>query len=42
MLSVGTDRERVRAALVTMGRPPDERAERLSPAALAQLWDTVR
>jgi len=42
MLSVGTDRERVRAALVTMGRPPDERAERLSPAALAQLWEAVR
>ena len=32
MLSIGADRERVRAALVAMGRPPDERAERLAPA----------
>ncbi len=42
MLSVGTDRERVRAALVAIGRPPDERAERLAPASLAELWEAVR
>jgi 16S rRNA (adenine1518-N6/adenine1519-N6)-dimethyltransferase len=42
MLSIGTDRERLRAALVQMGRPPDERAERLAPAALAALWEAVR
>jgi 16S rRNA (adenine1518-N6/adenine1519-N6)-dimethyltransferase len=41
MLSTGADRERVRAALVAIGRPPDERAERLAPAALATLWEMV-
>ncbi len=30
-------RERARAALVEMGHPPDERAERLSPAEFAEL-----
>jgi 16S rRNA (adenine1518-N6/adenine1519-N6)-dimethyltransferase len=42
MLSTGADREAVRAALVAIGRPADERAERLGPAALAALWETVR
>ena len=42
MLSTGADRDRVRAALVAIGRPPDERAERLAPAALAALWEAVR
>jgi 16S rRNA (adenine1518-N6/adenine1519-N6)-dimethyltransferase len=37
-LSIGADRERVRAALVAAGHRPDERAERLSPAELEQLW----
>jgi DNA-binding CsgD family transcriptional regulator len=41
MLSLGTDRERVRAALVAIGRPPDERAERLAPAQLAALWEAL-
>jgi 16S rRNA (adenine1518-N6/adenine1519-N6)-dimethyltransferase len=41
MLSVGADRERVRAALVAIGRPADERAERLSPAQLAALWEAL-
>jgi 16S rRNA (adenine1518-N6/adenine1519-N6)-dimethyltransferase len=41
MLSVGADRERVRAALVAIGRPPDERAERLAPAQLAALWEAL-
>jgi len=38
MLATGADRERVRAALVAIGRPADERAERLAPAQLAALW----
>jgi len=42
MLSIGSDREAVRAALVAIGRPADERAERLGPAALAALWETLR
>ncbi len=42
MLSTGAERERVREALVAIGRPPDERAERLSPAALAGLWEALR
>jgi 16S rRNA (adenine1518-N6/adenine1519-N6)-dimethyltransferase len=42
MLSTGADRERVRAALVAIGRPPDERAERLAPAQLAALWESLR
>jgi 16S rRNA (adenine1518-N6/adenine1519-N6)-dimethyltransferase len=41
MLSVGADRERVRAALVAIGRPGDERAERLAPAQLAALWEAL-
>ncbi len=41
MLSIGTDRERVRAALVAIGRPADERAERLAPPQLAALWKTL-
>jgi 16S rRNA (adenine1518-N6/adenine1519-N6)-dimethyltransferase len=42
MLSVAADRERVRAALVAIGRPADERAERLAPAQLAALWEELR
>jgi 16S rRNA (adenine1518-N6/adenine1519-N6)-dimethyltransferase len=42
MLSTGADRERVRAALVGIGRPPDERAERLAPAQLAALWESLQ
>jgi 16S rRNA (adenine1518-N6/adenine1519-N6)-dimethyltransferase len=41
MLSTGADRERVRAALVAIGRPADERAERLAPAQLADLWEAL-
>jgi 16S rRNA (adenine1518-N6/adenine1519-N6)-dimethyltransferase len=41
MLSVGADRERVRAALVAIGRPADERAERLAPQQLAALWEAL-
>jgi 16S rRNA (adenine1518-N6/adenine1519-N6)-dimethyltransferase len=41
MLSTGADRERVRAALVAIGRPADERAERLAPAQLAALWEAL-
>jgi len=37
-LSVGADRDQVRSALLAIGHPPDERAERLSPAELAALW----
>ena len=37
-LSTGADRERVRGALVAMGRPADARAEQLTPAELAALW----
>jgi 16S rRNA (adenine1518-N6/adenine1519-N6)-dimethyltransferase len=40
-LSVGADRERVRAALVALGCRPDERAERLAPAQLAALWEAL-
>jgi 16S rRNA (adenine1518-N6/adenine1519-N6)-dimethyltransferase len=35
------DRERVRAALVALGHPADERAERLRPAELRALWEAV-
>ena len=41
MLSTGADRERVRAALVAIGRPADERAEWLAPAQLADLWEAL-
>ena len=41
MLSTGADRERVRAALVAIGRPADERAERRAPAQLADLWEAL-
>ena len=41
MLSTGADRERVREELVAIGRPPDERAERLGPAQLAALWEAL-
>jgi len=41
MLSTGADRERVRAALVAIGRPADERAERLAPGQLAALWEAL-
>jgi 16S rRNA (adenine1518-N6/adenine1519-N6)-dimethyltransferase len=40
-LSAGIDRERVRAALVAMGHPADERAERLTPPELRALWEAV-
>jgi 16S rRNA (adenine1518-N6/adenine1519-N6)-dimethyltransferase len=40
-LSVGSDREIVREALVAMGHPADERAERLSPVEFRVLWETV-
>jgi 16S rRNA (adenine1518-N6/adenine1519-N6)-dimethyltransferase len=35
------DRDRVRAALVTLGHPADERAERLAPAELRALWEAL-
>jgi 16S rRNA (adenine1518-N6/adenine1519-N6)-dimethyltransferase len=41
-LSAGLDRERVRAALETIGHPPDERAERLEPGELRALWEATR
>ncbi len=41
MLSVGADRERVRAELVAIGRPADERAERLAPPQIAALWEAL-
>jgi 16S rRNA (adenine1518-N6/adenine1519-N6)-dimethyltransferase len=41
MLSTGADRERVRAALAAIGRPADERAERLAPVQLADLWGAL-
>jgi 16S rRNA (adenine1518-N6/adenine1519-N6)-dimethyltransferase len=41
MLSIGADRERVRAALIAIGRPADERAERLAPAQLAALGEAL-
>jgi 16S rRNA (adenine1518-N6/adenine1519-N6)-dimethyltransferase len=41
-LSVGADRERVRTALVAIGHPADERAERLEPAELRALWEALR
>lgn len=34
--------ERVRAALEALGHPLDVRAERLSPAQLRELWETIR
>ena len=34
-------RERARAALVTLGHPPDVRAERLSPRDFALMYDTL-
>ena len=34
----GEDRDRIRAALNTLGHPDDVRAERLSPQQLADLW----
>ena len=37
-LSVGTDRERVRDALVGLGHPADARAEQLAPATFEALW----
>jgi 16S rRNA (adenine1518-N6/adenine1519-N6)-dimethyltransferase len=37
-LSIGADREQVRAALAAIGCSPDERAERLAPQQLAALW----
>jgi 16S rRNA (adenine1518-N6/adenine1519-N6)-dimethyltransferase len=35
------DRDRVRAALLTLGHPADERAERLAPAELRALWEVL-
>ena len=40
-LSVGADRERVRAALVALGHPVDARAEQLSPVELEALWEAL-
>jgi 16S rRNA (adenine1518-N6/adenine1519-N6)-dimethyltransferase len=40
-LGLGADRERVRELLVAIGHPPDERAERLSPAELRSLWEAL-
>ena len=40
-LAGGTDRERVRGALVALGHPPDARAERLSPDDLRSLWEAI-
>ena len=40
-LAIGSDRDRVRAALVTLGHPPDERAERLAPGELRALWEAT-
>jgi 16S rRNA (adenine1518-N6/adenine1519-N6)-dimethyltransferase len=40
-LSIGADRERVREALVAIGHPADERAERLSPVELRTLWESL-
>jgi 16S rRNA (adenine1518-N6/adenine1519-N6)-dimethyltransferase len=40
-LSVGADRERVRAALVAGGHRADERAEQLSPVELEELWSAL-
>jgi 16S rRNA (adenine1518-N6/adenine1519-N6)-dimethyltransferase len=37
-LSIGADRERVRAALAQLGHPQDARAEQLEPAQLEALW----
>jgi 16S rRNA (adenine1518-N6/adenine1519-N6)-dimethyltransferase len=37
-LSIAADVERVRGVLVTMGHPPDERAERLAPEEFRTLW----
>ena len=34
-------RDRVRAALVALGHPPDERAERLAPGELRALWEAL-
>ena len=42
MLATGADRDAVRAALVAAGRPPDERAERLSAPALKALWEALQ
>ncbi len=35
-------RDRARAALVELGHPPDERAQRLAPAEFRQLWGRLR
>jgi 16S rRNA (adenine1518-N6/adenine1519-N6)-dimethyltransferase len=40
-LAGAADRERVRAALATLGHPLDVRAERLSPEQLRELWERV-
>jgi len=40
-LSIGVERELVREALVVMGHPADERAERLSPPELQALWEAL-
>ena len=40
-LSLGLERERVREALVSMGHPADERAERLTPGEFQALWEAV-
>jgi 16S rRNA (adenine1518-N6/adenine1519-N6)-dimethyltransferase len=40
-LSIGVERERVREALVAIGHPADERAERLSPPELRTLWEAL-
>ena len=40
-LSIGADRERVRAALVAGGHRADERAEQLAPGELEELWSAL-
>jgi 16S rRNA (adenine1518-N6/adenine1519-N6)-dimethyltransferase len=40
-LSIGSNVEQVRAALVAIGQPADARAERLSPTELRTLWESL-
>jgi 16S rRNA (adenine1518-N6/adenine1519-N6)-dimethyltransferase len=40
-LSIGIDGDRVRAALVAIGKPAQARAETLDPGELASLWESL-